>query len=122
MLVYDRAHELARALKGSDEYQSYLRAKERIKSDEPAKKMLADLRAKQWQVQAAQLAGKEAPPDLVSQVEKLYEIVSYHPGLKDLLQAEYRLGKMLADVQKIIAESVDLWEGEEPPEGHGGQS
>ena len=122
MLVYDRAHELARALKQSEEYQSYLRAQERIQGDESAKKMLSDLRARQWQLQAAQLAGQEVPQDQPRQVEKLYEVVSYHPGLRDLLQAEYRLGKMLADVQKIIAESVDLWDGEEPPKGFPGGS
>lgn len=38
MNLYDKAHELAKALKNSDEYCSFLRAKQAVDKDETAKK------------------------------------------------------------------------------------
>jgi len=38
MNSYDKAHELARALKTSSEYQSFLTAKKAVDGDGPAKK------------------------------------------------------------------------------------
>ena len=42
MNTYDRAHELAKMLRNSDEYQALLQAKQAVDTDEQTKKMIKD--------------------------------------------------------------------------------
>ena len=56
-----------------------------------------------------QLMGKEVPKEKMDELHKALEILNFHPVIKEYLEAEYSLGRVLADVQKIIAEAVELW-------------
>ena len=51
MNVYDKAHELSKALKNSDEYRSFLSAKQAVDSDEQAKKMVKEFILKQMEIE-----------------------------------------------------------------------
>lgn len=106
MNIYDKAHELAKALSESDEYKEFKKAKEEIKKDEKAKEMLKDLREKELEVQALALSGKPYSEE-EKKLRNLYEIISYHSGIRKYIEAENRLMVLISDIQKIIFKAID---------------
>lgn len=106
MSVHDSAHELARALGSSDEYQSFVKIKQQIKQDESNTKMLADFQMKQFEVQQYQLMGQEVSADKQQELERMYSLLSLNPTIKEYLEAEFRFNRLINDVQKILADAV----------------
>lgn len=109
MSVYNKAHDLARELAASEEYKEYLKAKENMEKDKTNLSILEEYRRKQWEVQMAQLLGQEVDEELLVQLEQIYQILSLNPAINEFLLAEYRFTRMLGDIQKILAESVESW-------------
>lgn len=107
--VYDLTHNLSKALKNSDEYKRYQKAVDKIKGNEEKEKILLDFRSKQLEMQSLQLIGKEIPQEKLDELEKLTELLNLHPTIKEFLEAEYYLGIILGDIQRIIGEALDLW-------------
>lgn len=109
MEVYDRAHELARALSRSEEYGDYRLAKAKLESNETNLEMLRDFRQRQLQLEMALLAGKEPEPSLRQALEESYRIISLNPSITAYLAAEERLARLLADIQKILFDAIPEW-------------
>ena len=109
MNVHDLAHNLSRGLNSSAEYKNYQEALSKIKGSKDKEKILTDLRKKQMEIQALQMMGKEVPPEKMAELEKASEVLNLNPAIKDFLEAEYHLGRVLGDIQKIISEAVELW-------------
>ncbi|NLT94443.1 MAG: YlbF family regulator [Clostridia bacterium] len=109
MNVYDLAYNLVRGLKETQEYQKYQEALSKIKGNKEKEELLADFRKKQMEIQAMQLMGQEVPKEKTEELHKIMGILSYHPVIKEYLEAEFRLSRVLADIQKIIAQGVELW-------------
>lgn len=108
MNVYDKAHELVRALKESPDYKEYIKLAEIIKKDLKAQEMLIEFRKKNLDIQQRQLAGKPVDQSKIDEVQKLYDIVKLNKDINQFLVVEYRLGKTMVDVQRIIGEGVKL--------------
>jgi cell fate (sporulation/competence/biofilm development) regulator YlbF (YheA/YmcA/DUF963 family) len=106
MNPYDKAHELARALKNSKEYQQLLQLKSRIDSDLSAKKMLDDFRRLQWELETRRLMGEEITKEDRMQMTRLQEALSLHEEARQYLEAEYRFGLIYSDILKIIGDAV----------------
>ena len=104
-MIYDRAHELARAIKHSPEYRQYKEARDRVSQNSENLKIVQDFHAKQLEIQTMQMLGKEIPPEKMKEYERMAELLNYHPGVRDFLQAEYRIIQIMTDIQKIIAEA-----------------
>lgn len=60
-MIYDKAHELARALKFSPEHKQYQEAKEKIGKNPENMKILKDFHLKQLEIQTMQMMGQEIP-------------------------------------------------------------
>ena len=58
MSVSERAYELAKTLRESEEYRKYAEAKEKLQKDEENANMLQEFRRKQIELQIAEMAGK----------------------------------------------------------------
>lgn len=109
METYDLAHKLARALTESDEYKEFVKAKAKVEEDENNVKMLRDFRTKQLEVQMAQATGQEVPEEQVEQLERMYQMLSLNNNINEYLTAEYRLSRLMADIQKILGDAVKEW-------------
>lgn len=109
MSVYNKAHDLARELTASVEYQDYLKAKENLEKDKPNMMLLEEFRRKQWEVQMAQFLGQEIEEEVINQLDQVYQALSLNPLINEFLMAEYRLTRLLGDVQKILSTSLDTW-------------
>lgn len=106
MNLYDKAHDLAKALKISEEYRSFLAAKQAVDNDEQAKKMVKDFILKQMEIEYEVMSGKPEDKDKTEQIQKMYDLIAYNPKARDFLQAHIRFQRIMADVYKIIGESV----------------
>jgi len=102
---YDRAHELARALKASAEYRALLAAKAGIDADAGAKKMVGDFLRRKMEAEYEAMAGKEDAAK-VEGLQRMYELLAANGRAREFLEAYVRLQRMMADISKIIGESV----------------
>ena len=108
MSAYDRAYALAEAIRESEEYREYIRQRDSIKTSEGAMGLLRDLRRAQIQVQGAQMLGQEPPAKAVADLKRIGDFVEMHRPIQDYLQAEYRFFVFVEDVQKILAQAIDV--------------
>lgn len=113
--VYDQAHALAKAIKESEEYKNYQEAKTKLEEEEKAKEMMMEFRKFQYEVQMEQIGSesKEVDREKADKLKKMYEAINMNTIIKDYLAAEYKFGKMVADVSKILGDAIGLEEFEE---------
>lgn len=109
MNAYDQAHELAHALKASDEYQAFLASRKQLEADPKNKEMLNDLRRLQWEMETNRALGKEADEVKTKQAEQLVQLVNLNPTLRDYLSTEYRFAQLMSDIQKILSDALNEW-------------
>ncbi len=110
MAVYDKAYELAKELKGSDEYKEYQKAKAGVTSNEAALPILRDYRKAEIAIQTAILSGKEPDSRLLEEMNRLRGVVDMHGPITRFLEAERRILVMMADIQKILVDALNLLE------------
>jgi cell fate (sporulation/competence/biofilm development) regulator YlbF (YheA/YmcA/DUF963 family) len=113
MSVYDRAHELARALVQSREYLEWIEAKELLEQDQANYSLVEDWRQKQLELQMATLAGREIGEDQREQIEKLWGIVQLNPAVREYLDREFGFARLMTDIQKIISQAIGPWSDQE---------
>jgi len=108
MNVYDQAHNLARAIKESEEFKQYDYLKKVIDQNADLSKMVKDFQAKQFELQAKQMMGEEMPADMMQSIQELYQIIMTDPTAAQYMQAEMRFSLMMNDVYKILGEVMGL--------------
>ena len=110
MNPYDQAHELARALKESEEYREYMRLKGVAYDDGTNKALLDEYKRLQFRLQAKLAAGETMPPDDMQRLQQIGALLQFNPDVSAFLMAEFRFQRMLSDIFKILADvaGVDL--------------
>jgi Uncharacterized conserved protein len=106
MNVHDEAHNLARAIKESVEYQQYAELKDTASQNAELAAMLNDFQAKQFEIQAKQMIGEELGPELMEQIQSLYQILMKDPLAAQYVQAEMRFSMLVNDVYNILGEVI----------------
>lgn len=106
MSTYETAQQLAQEIQESDEYRSFIGAKEKIKADESNYKMIRDFQLKQFEIQQAQLFQLEVSEEKQQELERLYSLLSLNPVARQYLEAEFRISRLVNDVQKIIGDAI----------------
>lgn len=108
MNVYDQAHGLAQAIKASEEYKQYEAAKQKLKENPELEKMLKDVQAKQFEMQAKQMMGEQLSPEDMANVQQLYGIMLKDPLSSQYLETEMRFSIMMKDVYEILGEATGM--------------
>lgn len=106
MSTLDLAHALAQSLRDSEEFQQFLVAKEKITRDEGNHKMLREFQVKQWEIHQAQMFQEEVNEEKQQELERLYSLVSLNPSARAYLEAEFKVSRIVNDIQTIIGEAV----------------
>lgn len=104
--VHDKAHELAGLIKQSSQYQEYMRIKAKVSENPELTEMVNDFQSKQFEIQKMQMAGQEMGPDMMQQVQNLYQILMKDPLAAEYIQAEVQFSLMVNDVYNILSEAV----------------
>ncbi|WP_059054373.1 YlbF family regulator [Paenibacillus senegalimassiliensis] len=113
MNIYDKAHELAAALKDSKEVTEITAAMKLVDADPESKQMLDNFRTRQAEVQQRMMSGDMPAQEEMEQMEKLFEVLSLNLNIRRLFDAEQKLSVIIQDVNKIITDSLQhLYGGE----------
>lgn len=106
MNVYDTANRLASELKNSPEYLGYKKLKEEVRQNQEVKDKLAEFEKARYEVQLEALKGEEQEKNKLEETQKIYAELVQNDLARRYFEAELKFNVLLADVNKIIAESV----------------
>ncbi len=106
MNVYDKAHDLARSLKESQEYKEYAKIKAEVSLNPDLSEMLNDFQEKQYALQAQQMMGQDFTPGMMEQVQELMQIIMRDPLAAQYVQAQMIFSKLVADIYGILGEVI----------------
>ena len=106
--VYDLAHQLARAIKDSDEYKSFMERKDALEENERNKEMVEDFQEQILQLQIDYMSGKDIDEEEIKKIGKLEEVLTLNPIINSYFQAELRFSQMIQDINGIIGEAIDI--------------
>ena len=106
MNVYDTANKLAGEIRTSEEYTKYKEAKQNINSNFELKKKVEEFEKLRYDIQVLAMQGKEVEEEKNKKLQEMYSILIEQKEIKEYFDLEVKFNVMLADVNKIIAESV----------------
>lgn len=105
MYVYDQANNLAKSIKESKEYLEYKKAKENLNNNPEMKAKINEFEKIRYEVQVMSFQG-EQDEEKQKKLQQMYQILMQDAKIKEFFDIEVRFNIMLADVNKIISESV----------------
>ncbi len=106
MYIYDKAHELAKAIKECDEYKALLAAGKQLEKDESSKKMVQDFLLKQVEMEYTKMMGKEIEESKLKEQQDLAAIVQSNTQAREYLQAYYKWQQYAGDIYKIVGDAM----------------
>ncbi len=106
MNVYDTANKLAHELKTSEEYLNYKRIKQELDQNPEVKEKIKQFEEKRYAVQLEALKGEEQEKVKLEEMQKIYIELMQYDLAKSYFDIELKFNVLIADVNKIIAESV----------------
>ena len=108
MNPYDLAHQLARAMKESEEYREYERLRETAYEDETNRALLDEYKRLQFRMQAKMASGESMPEEDLQSLQQIGALLQFNPDVSAYLLAEFRFQKMLSDIFKILADVANI--------------
>ena len=105
LYVYDQANILAKTIQESKEYKEYKKIKDEISAIPEIKKKIDEFEKIRYDVQVMSFQGKE-DAEKMKKLQEMYDILNKESKVKEYFDIEVRFNIMLADVNKIISESV----------------
>lgn len=107
-MVYTAAHQLAKDIRASEEYQTYHGLQEVVMQDETTAALIKEYKKLQVTLQMAMMSGQQADSDDMQRFQGIYSLLFAKPEVSQYLMAEMRLQQAMADIFKIITEAADL--------------
>ncbi len=106
MNVYDQAHQLAKAIKESEEYKHFQGAEMQLKNKPDLEQMMKDFQQKSMEIQIKQMGGEQPDAEEMQKLQQLYSIVAMDPMASAYMEAEMRFSLMMKDVYEILGEAI----------------
>ncbi len=108
---YDKAHELGRVLKESNEFKQLVEFHEKVNTNAQAKQMLSHFQAIQMELQQKQMQAIELTEAEIQEAQRSFETVQQNELLAKLMEAEQRMSEMISEINKIITEPLEVLYG-----------
>jgi len=106
MYVYDEANNLAKAIQQSKEYLEYKKIKEEVAVIPDLKNKIDEFEKIRYEVQVMSFQGEKQDENKMKKLQEMYDILMKEQKIKEYFDIEVRFNIMLADINKIISESV----------------
>lgn len=106
MNVYDTANRLAYEIKESDEYKKYKKLKDEVMSNNDLKNKVEEFEKLRYEVQLIQYTGEKKDEEKSKKLEEMYAMLVQDKQIKEYFDLEVKFNVMIADINKIIAESI----------------
>ena len=107
-MSYQSVYTLAEELKKSEAYEEYSRLKEEVEEDETQKLLLQKYRGMQMNLQMSALAQKSPSQEEMDSFGALNSLLYANPKVSQYLLAEMRLQQAIAEIIKILTQSLGL--------------
>ena len=106
MNIYDTANRLASEIKQSEEYTNYKMAKELINLKPELKQKIDEFEKARYEAQISSMQTGKQDDEKVKKMQELYVELIQIEEVKKYFDAELKFNVILADVNKIIGETV----------------
>ena len=106
MNVYDTVNKLAQEIKDSEEFKSYKKYKELVKSNSEINEKIKKFETLRYEVQISAMQGLETNKDKEKELQEIYAELLAKENIKEYFEAEFKFNILLADVNKIIGDAV----------------
>ncbi len=108
MNLHDKAHDLARILKASDEFKEYENWHKIVMENPTKAEMINDYRKKFIDFQIANAGETELDDEKVKQLEELQKTLLMDGEISSFLVAENRFATLYNDIIEILTEAIGL--------------
>jgi cell fate (sporulation/competence/biofilm development) regulator YlbF (YheA/YmcA/DUF963 family) len=108
MYVYDKANELARAIKESGEYKEMVQAKETLAQKQEHVDMIKDFMKIQMNIQTMNMLNQEVNDELKESFNLLYTSMMNIEACRKFLEAQNTFGRLVQDIYKIIGDACNV--------------
>lgn len=108
MNPYDLAHQLAAAMKQSEEYKEWKNLKTEAYQDDTNRALLDEYKKLQMQLQLQVAGGQQPSAEDMEKLQKLSGVLQFNQTASSYLMAEFRFQKMLADIYKILGDVAEV--------------
>lgn len=106
--IREQAQALGRTLAAHPVTERLRRARATVNEHTAALVMLRDLRRRERALLEKELSGQRPEPDEVEQWRRVAEIVSFNPYVRELLEAEAAMARLLAEVNAAVQGELGL--------------
>ena len=106
MKVYDTANQLAKEIQSSEEFINYKNARAKVLSNPKLKEQIEQFEKIRYDVQVLSFEKGKEDPEKMEKLQQMYKILIENKEIKDYFDLEVKFNVMIADVNKIIAESM----------------
>ena len=103
---YDKAHDLAAAMRESEEYKALMKAQTAVEADATATALVRNFMAQQMQWEYAKLSGAPETEELQKKQEELMPQIQSNAAAAEYLQAQMRWSQVSNDIYKIISAPI----------------
>lgn len=104
--IYDTANKLAKEIKESAEYNEYKKAREQVMANPELKKKINDFEQIRYDMHVLALEKGEESPEKMEKLQHMYNLLVQNKDIKEYFDLEVKFNVMVADINKIIAESM----------------
>ena len=104
--VYDTANRLAYEIKESKEYKDYKLARQKINENPELKEKIDEFEKVRYEAQVLSIKAREEDKEKIQKLQELYDILVKNSDIKEYFDLEVKFNVMIADINKIIAESI----------------
>lgn len=108
MKNYDKAYDLAKEIKESEEYLEYCSLRDEVFADEINRSLYKQYRQLSLSINAALMAGQEIDEETNEKYNKLTGLLSLNPKVNEFMIAEHRVNQTMGDIFKILADAIEL--------------
>ena len=106
MNVYDTVNKLAQEIKNSEEFKSYKKYKELIKSNPEINEQIKKFETLRYEIQISAMQGLQVSKEKEKELQDIYTELLAMENVKEYFEAEFKFNILFADVNKIIGDSV----------------
>ncbi|MDO5435851.1 MAG: YlbF family regulator [Clostridia bacterium] len=107
-MEYTAAHQLARAIRESEEYKTYHSLKEIVMADDTQAALIREYRKLQTAIQMTVMSGMQADADDMQRFNGISSLLFSKPEVSQFLLAEMRMQQALGDIFRIVTEAADI--------------
>lgn len=106
MNVYDTVNKLAQEIKDSEEFKNYKKYKELIRANLEVNEKIKKFEMLRYEIQISAMQGLDKNEDKEKELQEIYTELLEKENVKEYFESEFKFNILLADVNKIIGDSV----------------